>query len=163
MKKSILNFTAIAMMLIATSCTEDDGDNGKVNNLSSAQLAELKSITEEGSWVISYFFDTDKEETSHFNGYTFTFNSNGTLSATNGTNEVNGTWSITDSDSNDDSDDDSDDDSSDVDFNISFTAPADFEDLSDDWDIVKYSTIRIELIDVSGGNGGTDNLVFEKP
>ncbi|MFD2101595.1 hypothetical protein [Flagellimonas iocasae] len=159
MKKSILNFAAIAMLLLATSCTEDEGGNEMASNLSSAQLAELKSITEEGSWVITYFYDTDKEETSHFSGYTFTFNSDGTLAATNGTNEVNGTWSITNSDSNDD---DSSDDDSDVDFNISFSAPSDFEDLSDDWDIVKYSSVRIELIDVSGGNEGTDNLVFEK-
>ena len=160
MKKSTLNFAAIVMMFISASCTDENEDNGLGNNLSSTQLAELKSITEEGSWEITYFYDTDKEETAHFTGYTFTFNSNGTLTATNGTTEVNGTWSITDSDNDDDSsDDDSDED---VDFNISFTAPSDFEDLSDDWDIVKYSSVRIELIDVSGGNGGTDNLVFEK-
>ncbi|NAY92976.1 hypothetical protein GTQ34_13715 [Muricauda sp. JGD-17] len=130
------------------------------NNLSPAQIAELKAIAEDGSWTITYFFDTDKEETSDFNGYTFTFNSDGTLTASNGSNEVTGTWSITDSDSN--SNDDSSDDDSGADFNIAFSSPADFEDLSDDWDIVEYSSVRIELIDVSGGNGGTDNLVFEK-
>lgn len=159
MKKSILKFAAIALMVVSVSCTNDNEDNGLTNNnLSSAQITELKSIAEGSSWTITYFFDTDKEETSNFNGYTFTFNSDGTLTATNGTNEVNGTWSITDSNSNDDSSNDD----SDVDFNISFSTPTDFEDLSDDWDIVKYSSVRIELIDVSGGNGGTDNLVFEK-
>ncbi|NDV43652.1 hypothetical protein GTK07_09985 [Muricauda sp. 40Bstr401] len=110
-----------------------------------------------GDWVITYFFDTDKEETSNFNGYTFKFNADGTLVASNGTTDVNGTWSITDSNS---SDDDSNKDS-DVDFNILFASPNNFEDLSDDWDIVSFTSTRIELIDVSGGNGGTDKLVFE--
>jgi hypothetical protein len=36
-----------------------------------------------------------------------------------------------------------------------------FEDLNDDWDIVTYTSAKIELISVSGGNGGTDTLTFE--
>lgn len=159
MKKAFLKLMAITFMVATIGCSDDNEDSTTESNLSSAEIAELKSIAEDGSWTITYFFDTDKEETSDFNGYTFTFNSDGSLVATNGSNEVNGTWSITDSDS---SDDDSSDDDSDVDFNILFSTPPDFEDLSDDWDIVEYSSSRIELIDVSGGNGGTDNLVFEK-
>jgi hypothetical protein len=61
---------------------------------------------------------------------------------------------------NDDSNDDS--PSNDLDFNIGFTAPANFADLTDDWDIVTYSDTTISLIDISGGNGGTDTLVFTK-
>jgi hypothetical protein len=38
----------------------------------------------------------------------------------------------------------------------------DFEDLNDDWDIISRSSTKIELIDISGGNGGTDYLTFEK-
>ena len=38
----------------------------------------------------------------------------------------------------------------------------DFEDLNDDWDIISQSSSKIELIDISGGNGGTDYLTFEK-
>ncbi|WP_235915045.1 hypothetical protein [Flagellimonas ochracea] len=160
MKKAILKLMAITTMVVTIGCSDDNQDSAMENNLSPAQIAELKAIAEDGSWTITYFFDTDKEETSDFNGYTFTFNSDGTLTASNGSNEVTGTWSITDSDSN--SNDDSSDDDSGADFNIAFSSPADFEDLSDDWDIVEYSSVRIELIDVSGGNGGTDNLVFEK-
>jgi hypothetical protein len=52
--------------------------------------------------------------------------------------------------------------SDDLDFNISFASPPDFEELSDDWDFISQSSSKIELIDVSGGNGGTDYLTFEK-
>ena len=81
--------------------------------------------------------------------------------ATNGTNTMTGTWSVTD-DSNSSSDDSNDDD--DIDFNIFFPVPDsnDFQDLNDDWDIVSTSSTRIELIDISVGNGGTDMLTFEK-
>jgi hypothetical protein len=51
---------------------------------------------------------------------------------------------------------------SDLDFNIFFAAPPDFENLSDDWDFILYKSTKIELIDMSGGNGGTDYLTFEK-
>ena len=34
--------------------------------------------------------------------------------------------------------------------------------LSDDWDILEYTSGRIRLIDVSGGDGSTDYLTFEK-
>jgi hypothetical protein len=145
------------MLIGFASCSTDNNDEGATDNLTASQITELNGIALSGDWVITYFFDTDKEETSNFNGYSFTFNADGTLVASNGTTDVNGTWSITDSNS---SDDDSNKDS-DVDFNILFASPNNFEDLSDDWDIVSFTSTRIELIDVSGGNGGTDKLVFE--
>jgi hypothetical protein len=43
-----------------------------------------------------------------------------------------------------------------------FASPADFADLSDDWDVVSRTDSKVQLIDVSGGNGGTDYLTFEK-
>jgi hypothetical protein len=67
-----------------------------------------------------------------------------------------GTWSITDSNSNDD------DSLDDLDFNINFTVSNQLDDLSDDWDIISYTETEIKLIDVSGGNGGTDYLTLSK-
>ena len=107
-----------------------------------------------GTWAITYYFD-DADETSDYAGYTFTFGASNVITATNGTNTYTGTWTITDSNSSDDSIDD-------LDFNIVFTAPPDFEELSDDWDIVEVTDTKIELIDISGGGGGTDYLTFEK-
>ncbi|MCB0468743.1 MAG: hypothetical protein KDC64_11120 [Aequorivita sp.] len=115
------------------------------------------NTAQSGSWKITYFFDSDQNETDHFTGYVFTFNNNGSLVAVKGSTTVTGTWSVTDSNSSDD-----DGGSNDTDFNIFFASPADFEDLSDDWDIISVSNSKIELTDVSGGNGGTDFLTFEK-
>ena len=65
------------------------------------------------------------------------------------------------SDEDDSCDEDDDDD---IEFNIFFPVrdTNDFEDLNDDRDIVSTSATRIEVIDVSGGNVGTDTLTFEK-
>jgi hypothetical protein len=142
-------FACLFSIFTITSCTKDD------NNLSNNTQSEVQRTMQEGNWKITKFIDSGKEETNHFTGYTFTFSSSSVLNATNGTNNYNGTWSITDSKSNDDS-------QGDLDFNINFNLTNDFEDLNDDWDFISQSSTKIELIDVSGGNGGTDYLTFEK-
>src|SRR5690606_11434577 len=139
---------------LAMSCDKDDNDNNQQQN---TNVAQTINTAQSGNWKVTYFFDSDQNETNHFTGYVFTFNSNGSLVAVNGSATVTGTWSVTDSNSNDD-----DGGSGDTDFNIFFASPPDFEDLSDDWDIVSVSSSKIELTDVSGGNGGTDFLTFQK-
>ena len=155
MKTKLIFLNLFAVVLLAASC---DSNDDPAITATDVNAAELQSTAQDGQWRITYYFDSDKEETSDYSGYVFTFGADGTVTASNGTLEVTGTWSVTDSDSSDDSPDDS----SDVDFNLFFTTPADFEELSDDWDIMEYSASRIRLIDVSGGDGSTDYLTFEK-
>ena len=135
-------------IVILSSCDSDDD-----NSTSTTTPTQIENNVENGTWRIIKFIDSGDDETNHFNGYNFTFNDTGVLNASNGTNSYNGTWSVTDSSSSS---------SDDLDFNISFVAPPDFEELSDDWDFISQSSTKIELIDVSGGNGGTDYLTFEK-
>jgi hypothetical protein len=45
---------------------------------------------------------------------------------------------------------------------LNFASPADFTEISDDWHILQETSSKIQLEDVSGGNGGTDLLTFEK-
>lgn len=146
----------LSFSLISSTCSSDD-DGG--NNDNSQEIIQIENTAESGDWIISSYIDSGQDETNDFNGYTFTFSANGTLTATNGTTTYTGSWSVTDSNSSDDSSNDDD-----IDFNISFPVPDtdDFEDLNDDWEIVTYSDTTISLIDISGGNGGTDTLVFQK-
>jgi len=62
---------------------------------------QVKNNVQTGTWRITNFIDSGVDETNHFTGYNFTFGSNGTLTASNGSNTYSGTWSITDR--NDDS------------------------------------------------------------
>lgn len=153
--KKVSFYSIVACLFLMTgisSCSSDDA------NSSSSNPQPLINAAKSGSWKITYFFDTDSEETADFANYIFTFGDGNVLTATNGSSNHTGSWSVTDSDSNDDDSNSG----SDLDFNIGFTAPARFAELSDDWDIVSYSATKIELIDVSGGNGGTDRLTFER-
>jgi hypothetical protein len=139
------------MLNVASMCSSDD------NSSSSQDPTPVINAASQGTWRVTSYIDSGNDETNHFTGYNFTFGSNSVLTATNGTNSYTGTWSVT---SSDDSNDDN--PSSDLDFNIFFSSPADFADLTDDWDIVTYSSTVISLRDVSGGNGGTDILIFTK-
>ncbi len=139
----------VFLILSITSCSDDDS----INNSPQTQQ-EIENLVQSNNFIITNFIDSGNDETGHFNCYSFTFNTNGTLMASNGINNYSGNWSITNSNSSNDS-------SSDLDFNISFALTNEFEDLNDDWDIVSYNSNSIVLIDVSGGNGGTDNLTFQ--
>ena len=130
-------------------CTDEDDAPTNVN-----QTQVINTVTS-GTWRITNYVDSGVNETSNFTAYNFTFASNNVLTAVGNGMTTNGTWSVTDSNSNDDT-------LNDLDFNIAFTSPANFVDLTDDWDIVSRTDTKIQLIDVSGGNGGTDYLTFEK-
>lgn len=142
----------IALLLIISAACNDS------NSSSQPQVSQTKDRVQQGNWVITYFWDTDKDETSNFSGYSFTFNSDGSLVASKNSTTVTGSWSVTSDGSGDD-----DSSSDDIDFNIAFASPIDFVELTEDWHIISTSDSKIELTHVSGGNGGTDFLTFEKP
>lgn len=139
------------MLNVASMCSNDDD-----NSPSSIDPTPVINTAVQGNWRITLFNDSGNDETAHFTGYNFTFASNGTLTSSNGTNTYTGSWSITNDNSNDDSP------SNDLDFNIAFSSPPNFEDLTEDWNIISYSATKMQLVHVSGGNGGTDYLTFER-
>lgn len=147
----------LSFSLMSSTCSDDNDDLNLNDN--STEIKQIKTNVQSGTWRITSFIDSGIDETNHFTGYSFTFNANGTLTASNGSNTVSGIWSVTDSsNSNDDSNS-----NSDIDFNIFFASPANFnDDLTEDWEIVTRTASKIELIHVSGGNGGTDTLTFVK-
>lgn len=136
-------------VLLITSCSQED------DTVSVDIKSQVSGHVQNGTWRITKFVDSNIDETANFTGYNFTFNSSGTLNANNGTDNYDGTWRIEDDSS---SDDDSQDD---LDFYINFNLNNQFEDLSDDWDIISQSATKIELMDISGGDGDIYYLTFE--
>lgn len=146
-------FIFLIFGILSISCSDDD----RVIFLpvQNQIQTQIETNVQDGTWRISLFVDSGVDDTKDFAGYKFIFNANKILDAGNGINNYMGTWGISDSNSTDDS-------PNDLDFNIHFNLTNDFEDLNDDWDFISYSATKIELIDVSGGNGGIDYLTFEK-
>ncbi|MBL7923148.1 MAG: hypothetical protein JNL88_03020 [Bacteroidia bacterium] len=102
----------------------------------------------QGQWQVTHFSENGIDETTKFDGYVFRFSSNGTVTATRSATVVSGTWST----GNDDSQ---------LKLVLNFST-GNFTEISDDWHILNQTTAKIRLEDVSGGNGGTDLLTFEK-
>lgn len=144
-------YTAIFLMmsLVFVSCESSDDEMGT----SEIDVMDVQATVISGTWIITLFEEEGLDETSDFSGFSFTFNEGGVLRADSGDNSISGAWSIT-------SDDD--DSQEDIDFNLFFSSPTNFAELSEDWDIVSYSDTRIELRDVSDDDSTIDRLVFEK-
>jgi len=140
MKKAYFIF--IATLLLFGSCNKKDDSSSTISP------TVVTNIVVSGSWKITYYWDTNHDETSAFNGYSFTFTGN-VVTAVNGGSTVTGTWTTGTDDSQ-------------TKLILGFSSPASFLEISDDWHITEVSNTRIKLQDVSGGNGGTDYLTFEK-
>lgn len=140
-----LSIIILAITLTVSSCSDDDNSDNSPN-----QATDLNNIAQTGTWKITYFNDSGNDETYHFTGYNFTFASGGTATAVNGSATQTGTWSVTSGSSSSNK------------FNLNFSDVEPFDELNDDWDILEYTSSVIKLKDISGGNGGTDFLTFEK-
>lgn len=141
--KYFLSITAF-LMLIICSCKKDDDTTP-----TPVTASGVSSTVSSGTWRVTNFNDSGNDETAHFTNYVFSFNNSGVITAVNGGNTVTGIWSTGT-------------DNSKVKFNIGFSAPDDFEELSEDWEVMERTDTKIRLRHISGGNGGTDLLTFEK-
>jgi hypothetical protein len=156
MKKLIFYpmIACIFMLNTASMCSSDD-DNNNYNPTQQNTLAVIATVSQ-GTWHITNFTENDSDHTAQFSGYNFTFAGNNSLLATNGTNSYSGVWTVTNDDSNDDNP------GNDIDFNIAFTSPNAFTELTEDWHILERTDAILRLTHVSGGDGSVDMLTFQK-
>jgi hypothetical protein len=142
--KRIINSIILLTVLATTisSCQKDD-------NSMSSSIAALNTAAQQGKWKVTFYNENGVDETSHYIGYEFQFSSNGTVLVTKNATNVNGTWSAGSDDSH-------------LKLVLNFGTANPFQELNDDWHVTEQSASIIKLQDVSGGNGGTDYLTFEK-
>jgi hypothetical protein len=153
--KRVLFYSILAVVFMlntASMCSSDDNSSSS----SPDPTAVVNTVTQ-GTWRVTLFSEDGVDHTNNFTGYDFTFGTSNVLTATNGTNTYTGVWSVTSDDSSDD-----DNPSGDIDFNILFSSPNSFAELSEDWHILERTSTKIRLQHISGGDGSTDLLTFEK-
>ncbi len=137
---------ALATIFIALGLTSCKKDEPSTSNITTSNVTTTVSA---GTWRVTYYWDTNRDETANFNGFNFTFGTSNLVSASNSLLTINGTWSIANDDSK-------------IKLILAFTTNANFIEISDDWHVIERTDTKIRLQDVSGGNGGTDYLTFEK-
>ena len=137
---------ALATIFIALGLTSCKKDEPSTSNITTSNVTTTVSA---GTWRVTYYWDTNRDETANFNGFNFTFGTSNLVSASNSLFTINGTWSTAN-------------DNSKVKLILAFTTNANFIVISDDWHVIERTETKIRLQDVSGGNGGTDYLTFEK-
>jgi hypothetical protein len=129
---------------------DDAIDDCDANSSGGGSDLVFSDVIVSGTWSISYFQEDDDNETALFNGYNFTFASNGNLTVVKNSVAINGTW-------------DEFLDSGQRKLQLTFTnGDDDFDELQEDWRIIEFSATVIRLKHTSGGDGSSDYLTFTK-
>ena len=132
------------LIFVLISCSNDSTDDLP----QTINPTNVQNIAITSNWRVTSYLDDNKNETSDYTGYVFTFNVNGSATAVKNNQTTNGTWSsFTDSNK--------------VKFLINFGLTAPLEEISDDWDVIEITPQKIRLEDTSG-DGSKDFLTFEK-
>ncbi|MEP7107336.1 MAG: hypothetical protein ABI760_05125 [Ferruginibacter sp.] len=142
MKTNILGI-ALAFMIALSSCSKKDSNNNAITTTT------VNTTVSSGTWRVTYFLNTNIDETVNFSGYNFTFATGSVLTAVNGANTSTGSWAT----GNDDTK---------VKLVLLFSTPGNFAHLNEDWQVTERTDSRIKLQHISGGGGVTDFLTFEK-
>lgn len=106
----------------------------------------LSQLLASGSWFIFYCYYEGHNETNYYQGYKFTFNSNGSIIAQKNSTTINGHWDIHDEGGYQRLD-------------LNFDGP-DLDDIETNWRVIEYNDNTIKLKEESGN--GSDYLTFTK-
>jgi len=118
----------IAALATASSCKKEDNSSS-----SSSTSSNVSAYITSGSWRINYYHESGDDHTSNFDGYTFTFSTSGTMSATNSGGTTSGTWEVDDSNVNE--------------FHMSIGSTSPLLDLNHGWIITSQSAAEIHMKD----------------
>ena len=136
MKTAALVLLLSAITFVGTSCQKDDMSTGNI-----------QATATSGNWRVSLFKDSGNDETGDFNGYSFTFNSDGSVTATKGGTTKTGSWSTSSNKFN-------------IDLGPKDNINKPLGELTDDWKILSSNASEIRLAD--DNVSATEFLTFSK-
>ncbi len=128
-----------ALLFAFTACKKDDA----------LAPEDVSSHITSGNWRVTYYLHHNIDETSSFEPYVFFFSSSGIVGATTAADTISGTWSVRK-------------DSGKTKFDLYFSSPSLFEEISEDWIVLESTDSKLRLQDQSGSSSDIDYLTFEK-
>lgn len=144
---SVTDAFGLALIVGSNSALQDFVENsiGDCDD-SIAPNPNFTSVLTSGTWIVSYYFEDDDDETDDYIGYNFTFNSNFTISVMKDAQNSTGAWAnYLDNGSNE------------LDLNFS---DSNLQELNEDWKIVEYSSNQIRLRHISGGDDMNESYLY---
>lgn len=139
--KSVFSLLVVTVLFTGISCSKSSG---------AGATDTIASIVTQGTWKVHLYLNEAKDETSNYSAYTFTFNSNGSMTAVNGGVTTNGTWTEAL-------------DSGKTKFTLKWSGggiPVLLLQIEEDWILKSKSATMIELTDVTATNN--DEIHFQK-
>jgi hypothetical protein len=131
----------MTVSLFLSGCDSDD-------DLSTQDPVAGTALKIQGQWSVTSYVKETINRTSVFQNHFFTFQSNGSALITkSGAQVSSGTWKVIQ-------------DGSQLKLVLLLSGGGNFEEISEDWDIVSASSGTLSLKNVSGSNAGTDVLEF---
>jgi len=128
--KTSIKLLALASLFMIVSCSKSTDET--IN-------PDSKTGQVTGSFKVTSYLDSGKDETTDYSAYSFSFNSDGTFTASAGSAGFAGSWQLGNSGS--------DDDNSSNRLLITITGNKQMDDLSHNWLIVSLDNTTIHLVD----------------
>ncbi len=146
---NVVEFSSSLIRLIDfdSTSTDDRLVFGRDSTSCDAPGDDVEATLLDGAWIVALYMDDVDNDTANYAGFELNFAADGSVVATNGSDTVNGTWDVI---------------SGGTKVVLDFGAVIPFDEFNDDWDVFMVEPTRVELRDVSGGDGTLDILVFEK-
>ncbi|MCM8570016.1 hypothetical protein NE848_11545 [Gramella jeungdoensis] len=150
--RSLKNVLILFSLSLILACDNDKDDIA----LSAAEAAQLNQIVMQGEWRISNYSSNGNDNTANYSDYIFVFEDDNNLSVTSPSDNINGTWRISnDSGSEFDS-------YYDVDFNIFFGSSDKLGELTNNYDVISATNDEIKLSLENSPNGNSAYLTFSQ-
>ncbi len=130
----------------SNDCDEDDDTDFDDDDIDdSIFIAALLNTP----WQINYFFK-ETDQTDEFANFSFTFNANGTVQATDGVSVVEGTW-------------DSYGDDGGLELVLDLGEDSPFNEIREDWEVIEFNEMSITLKDERNESSDPSRtLIFQK-
>ncbi len=126
-------------MVLKRHCPDGDEDLNYVGN-----------VLISGEWEVALYKEDNVDKTDEFFMYAISFLENGWIKVTDPNNGIiDGSWLVLRDDGY-------------LKLALNFGLEVPFDEFNDRWKIVEITETRIELLDISGGDGSQDILVLEK-